>query len=68
MGEDAVAAAAAETAAIDAAAEEGEARVARHALFPAMSRWLRPSKTLAASGAVTQVACLQQLYRVFERC
>ena len=68
LGEDAVAAAAAETAARDAAAEEGEARVARHALFPAMSRWLRPSKTLAASGAVTQVACLEQLYRVFERC
>ena len=41
---------------------------ARHVLFPAMSKHLRPSKALATGGAVLQVACLQQLYRVFERC
>ena len=42
--------------------------VMRHVVFPAMSKYLRPSTALCAEGGVTQVACLTQLYRVFERC
>jgi DNA mismatch repair protein MLH1 len=37
-------------------------------VFPAMRRYLRPSRDLAAQRVATQVASLEQLYRVFERC
>ncbi len=47
---------------------ERRERVTRHALFPAMRKSLKPSRELAGSGAVLQVACLEQLYKVFERC
>ena len=50
--------------------QEGE----RHAwsvenvLFPALRSHLRPPAAFATDGTVLQVACLEQLYRVFERC
>jgi DNA mismatch repair protein MLH1 len=47
--------------------EDGAWR-ARHVLFPAMSRRLLPTRASASDGTVLQVACLEQLYRVFERC
>ena len=37
-------------------------------LFPALRRECAPSKALAAAGGALQVACTQQLYRIFERC
>ena len=37
-------------------------------VFPAIRKFLRPSKVSHADGVVTQVASLEQLYRVFERC
>lgn len=40
----------------------------RHALFPAIARKLVPTRASASDGTVLQVACLEQLYRVFERC
>jgi DNA mismatch repair protein MLH1 len=42
--------------------------VTRHVLFPAVSRRLLPTRASASDGTVLQVACLEQLYRVFERC
>ena len=40
----------------------------RHVLFPAIARKLVPTRASARDGTVLQVACLEQLYRVFERC
>ena len=40
----------------------------RHVLFPAIARKLVPTRASASDGTVLQVACLEQLYRVFERC
>jgi len=37
-------------------------------LFPALRRDCAPSKDLAGKGGALQVACTQQLYRIFERC
>ena len=37
-------------------------------LFTAVSRRLLPTRASASDGTVLQVACLEQLYRVFERC
>ena len=51
-----------------------EQDAARHAwsvenvLFPALRSHLRPPAAFATDGTVLQVACLEQLYRVFERC
>lgn len=42
--------------------------VAQHLLFPAMRSQMQPPSAYATDGAVMQVACLEQLYRVFERC
>jgi DNA mismatch repair protein MLH1 len=51
-----------------------EQEAARHAwsvenvLFPALRSHFRPPAAFATDGTVLQVACLEQLYRVFERC
>lgn len=37
-------------------------------LFPAMRSGCCPSKAAAAAGSALQVACTEQLYRIFERC
>ncbi len=37
-------------------------------LFPALRRECAPSKQLASTGGALQIACTQQLYRIFERC
>ncbi|EEH54877.1 DNA mismatch repair and recombination [Micromonas pusilla CCMP1545] len=50
------------------AAETDDTRAWRLVLFPGMMRHLRPSAALATGGGILQVACLEQLYRVFERC
>jgi DNA mismatch repair protein MLH1 len=53
------------------AAEDDEperVRSIRQFVFPAMRRCLHPSKVSAVQGVATQVASLEQLYRVFERC
>ena len=66
--------------AIDAETKETEAetleteenltrvRAIKQYVFPAMRRCLYPSKVAAVQGVATQVASLEQLYRVFERC
>ena len=54
----------------DEEAREGEKAMLwqiQHVLFPAMSRYLVPPKTLLDRDVV-QVADLPDLYRVFERC
>lgn len=43
-------------------------RSARLVVFPAMKRRLLPPRDFATDGTVVQVACLEQLYKVFERC
>ena len=43
-------------------------RAIKQFVFPAMRRCLHPSKVAAVQGVATQVASLEQLYRVFERC
>ena len=43
-------------------------RAIKQFVFPAMRRCLYPSKVAAVQGVATQVASLEQLYRVFERC
>jgi DNA mismatch repair protein MLH1 len=40
----------------------------QHVLFPAFRSHLLPSTKHAADGTVVQIACLPDLYKVFERC
>ncbi|CAM9555150.1 unnamed protein product [Laminaria digitata] len=42
--------------------------VVQHVLYPAFRWALMPPKTFAADGTVMQLACLERLYKVFERC
>lgn len=53
---------------ISAEAEPERVRSIRQFVFPAMRRCLYPSKVSAVQGVATQLASLEQLYRVFERC
>jgi DNA mismatch repair protein MLH1 len=48
--------------------ETERVRAIKQFVFPAMRRCLYPSKVAAVQGVATQVASLEQLYRVFERC
>ena len=52
----------------DIAGVDDERWQTRHVLFPAIARKLVPTRASASDGTVLQVACLEQLYRVFERC
>ncbi|XP_057531841.1 DNA mismatch repair protein MLH1 isoform X2 [Amaranthus tricolor] len=40
----------------------------QHILFPAMRLFLKPSNSMAKNGTFVQVASLEKLYRIFERC
>ncbi|CAM8901190.1 unnamed protein product [Rhodiola kirilowii] len=40
----------------------------QHVLFPAMRLFLKPPKSMATNGTFVQVASLNKLYKVFERC
>jgi len=40
----------------------------QHILFPAMKLFLKPPNHLANDGSVIQIACLENLYKIFERC
>ncbi|KAK3270650.1 DNA mismatch repair protein [Cymbomonas tetramitiformis] len=40
----------------------------QHVLFPAARIMLKPRARFATDGTLYQVACLEQLYKVFERC
>ena len=42
--------------------------VVQHVLLPAMRSQMHPPAVFASDGTFMQVACLEQLYRVFERC
>jgi len=49
--------------------EETETQsVVRLVVFPAMKRNLIPPRDYATDGTIIQIACLEQLYKVFERC
>ena len=48
--------------------ESPSLRVARLVVFPAMKRRLLPPRRFADSGEVVQIACLERLYKIFERC
>ena len=50
------------------AATRAHERAVAHVLLPALRQHLRPPAAFATDGTVLQVACLEQLYRVFERC
>lgn len=39
-----------------------------HVLFPALRLFLKPPKHMATDGTAIQVTCLENLYRIFERC
>jgi DNA mismatch repair protein MLH1 len=39
-----------------------------HRFFPALKQPFNPPISLINDGAITQVACLEQLYKIFERC
>lgn len=40
----------------------------QHVLFPAMKLFLKPPNHMANDGTAVQVACLENLYKIFERC
>ncbi|KXZ55312.1 hypothetical protein GPECTOR_3g446 [Gonium pectorale] len=40
----------------------------KHVVLPAMRGCLKPPRERATDGSVVQVAALERLYRVFERC
>ncbi|KAJ0977302.1 hypothetical protein J5N97_012776 [Dioscorea zingiberensis] len=40
----------------------------QHVIFPAMRLFLKPSKVMATNGTFVQVASLEKLYKIFERC
>ncbi|XP_052201130.1 DNA mismatch repair protein MLH1 isoform X2 [Diospyros lotus] len=40
----------------------------QHVLFPSMRLFLKPPTSLAANGTFVQVASLEKLYKIFERC
>ncbi|KAK9758148.1 hypothetical protein RND81_01G210700 [Saponaria officinalis] len=40
----------------------------QHVLFPAMRLFLKPPNSMANNGTFVQVASLEKLYRIFERC
>ncbi|XP_039124068.1 DNA mismatch repair protein MLH1 isoform X1 [Dioscorea cayenensis subsp. rotundata] len=40
----------------------------QHVLFPAMRLFLKPPKVMATNGTFVQVASLEKLYKIFERC
>ena len=43
-------------------------QILQHQILPAMKAYFIPPKEFADDGSVVQVAALEQLYRVFERC
>ncbi|CAN6458459.1 unnamed protein product [Victoria cruziana] len=40
----------------------------QHVLFPSMRLFLKPNSQMATDGTFVQIATLEKLYRVFERC
>jgi hypothetical protein len=42
--------------------------VTQHVLFPRLRNAFHPHRALAKDGTVTQVANLENLYKIFERC
>ncbi|KAK1554373.1 hypothetical protein Q3G72_011299 [Acer saccharum] len=40
----------------------------QHVLFPSMRLFLKPPTSLSANGTFVQVASLEKLYKIFERC
>ncbi|AQK98096.1 DNA mismatch repair protein MLH1 [Zea mays] len=40
----------------------------QHVLFPSMRLFLKPPKSMATDGTFVQIASLEKLYRIFERC
>ncbi|KAM7266491.1 hypothetical protein ACFE04_004388 [Oxalis oulophora] len=40
----------------------------QHILFPAMRLFLKPPNSMATNGTFVQVASLEKLYKIFERC
>ncbi|ONK57686.1 uncharacterized protein A4U43_C09F3030 [Asparagus officinalis] len=40
----------------------------QHVLFPAMRLFLKPPNAMATNGTFVQVASLEKLYKIFERC
>lgn len=40
----------------------------QHVLFPSMRLFLKPPTSMATNGTFVQVASLEKLYKIFERC
>jgi len=40
----------------------------QHILFPALKLFLKPPNHMANDGTAIQIACLENLYKIFERC
>jgi hypothetical protein len=49
-------------------AMEQRAFIIEHVIFPALRCNFLPPRTFATDGTVIQVACLEKLYKIFERC
>lgn len=46
----------------------GYARLMQHVIYPCVKQMLIPSSTLGSDGSLIEVACLQKLFKIFERC
>ena len=46
----------------------GEEHVIQHVIFPALRTQLKPSTKRATDATIVQVASLEKLYKIFERC
>lgn len=44
------------------------AELIQHVMFPAFRQYLIPPHEMASDASVMQIACLEKLYKVFERC
>eukprot|EP00656_Telonema_subtile_P025407 TRINITY_DN27482_c0_g1_i3.p1 TRINITY_DN27482_c0_g1~~TRINITY_DN27482_c0_g1_i3.p1 ORF type:complete len:394 (-),score=49.16 TRINITY_DN27482_c0_g1_i3:265-1446(-) len=50
------------------AVSNAHSRLVQHVIFPGVKQTLIPSSTLGSDGSLIEVACLQKLFKIFERC
>jgi len=50
------------------AVDNSYGRLVQHVLFPAFKKSLMPATSMGTDGCLVEVACLQKLFKIFERC